>query len=113
MEKQSNSAVLMIGIAGSGMRGLAHILAAETPIIGTDGAYEHIKNDATLHDFELIPESAVPERLNDIGRAIYSDALPQTHPLLILLREGNIPVDPYHVAVGQLSKHYTTLAVTG
>ncbi|MEX2054643.1 MAG: Mur ligase family protein [Candidatus Andersenbacteria bacterium] len=113
MKKQSNNAILMIGIGGSGMRGLAHILATDTTIIGTDSAYERIKNDATLQEYELIPESAVSERLNDIGHAIYTDALPQTHPLLTLLREASIPVEPYHVAVGQISTHYTTIAVTG
>lgn len=108
--------VFMLGIGGTGMRGLATLLAGRgKTIVGSDQQYDVIKDWPDLKDFEIVPEDLVATS-DVVTRAdvlIYTDAAEPTHPLIAKAKEQGIPVLPYQVALGELSKEFTTIAVTG
>lgn len=110
-EKKS---IFMIGIAGSGMRGLAYLLHAQgNTILGTDEQYDHIHTQADFSEYTLAQEDASEELLSAATVVIYSDAVTKNHPLRVLADKLNIFTQSYQEALGEFASHFTTLAVTG
>lgn len=105
--------IFLIGGAGTGMQGLAHILAAKGNLIAaTDTNFPELTRVAAT-TFEIVPEEAALPLLKKSDLVIYSDAVPAAHPLRRAAQKNNHTVLGYHEAVGQLSQKYTTIAITG
>lgn len=99
--------IFMLGIGGTGMRGLAKLLAAQgNKIIGSDQQYEIIKDWPDLKAYEFSDELK-----GDL--LIHTDAAEKDHPLIQAAKKKNIPVMAYQEALGEFSKQFTTIAVTG
>lgn len=91
--------IFMLGIEGSGMRGLAYLLDKRGKgVRGVDRDYDQVKAEARLARSEVL---------------IYSDAVDPGHPLRQLARQKDIPELAYHEALGELTAGYTTIAVAG
>src|SRR3989344_3894502 len=91
--------IFMLGIEGSGMRGLAYLLDKRgKKVRGVDRDYDQVKAEAGLTQSAIL---------------IYSDAVDAGHPLRQLARLKDIPELPYHEALGELAAEYTTIAVAG
>lgn len=99
MNLEKAKSVFMVGAGGSGMRGLAFILKNKgKKIVGVDRDYNEKIAQQDLAQSELL---------------IFSDAVADDHPLRSQARKQNIAEMAYHVAVGELARTYTTVAVAG
>ncbi len=95
---------VFLGIGGAGMKGLAYLLreSGET-IIGFD-------DNAQLSEVSL---TEALEAIRHADRVVYTDAAVETHPLRQAAQEIGIPETPYQQALGEFSRAYTTIAITG
>ncbi len=96
--------VLFLGAGGTGMQGLAYLFRE--------------KGDAVLltddnPEFPGLSQEEAAAHLQDISLMVYTDAAPETHELRRLAREKSVRQIPYHEALGEFSRAYTTIAVTG
>ncbi len=95
---QANN-LFLIGIRGTGMRGLAYLLRKMGKAVsGVDRDYDKSKAERLLLSADML---------------IYSDAVPEDHPLRRQAEKNRIPQQAYHRAAGDLSKNYLTIAVAG
>lgn len=95
---------LFLGIGGAGMRGLAYLLRerGET-VVGYDDNIETTE----------ISLSEAFRTLSSVHNLVYTDAALETHPLRIQAKQLGITQTPYHKALGEFSRDYQTIAVTG
>lgn len=106
--------IFMLGIAGSGMRGLAYLLhGQEHTIIGSDDALGNDTEEPTLDFAQIVSAESAAEHLKTCQLLVYSDAVVADHPLRKLAEEMNIVQQGYQTALGEFSRAYKTLAVTG
>jgi len=106
--------VFMLGIGGSGMRGLAYLLSSQGKrISGTDDQFEHLKTSPDLSACALYSEEAATQALAEAQLLVYSDAVADDHPLRQQWEKQGKPSLTYHEAVGQLTAAYQTIAVAG
>lgn len=104
--------VFMIGILGSGMRGLAYLLQTQgQTVVGSDQSVT--TNTTSPEGYTLFPEEKAPQEIKAGDLVIYSDAVPGTHPTRQAAEAAGLIVLSYQEALGQFSQDYTTLAVTG
>src|SRR5689334_3240508 len=103
----------MIGIGGSGMRGLAYLLAQSgKKIVGTDSDPKKLANDPDIANYTIVREDDAMPLFSKVDVIIYSDAVPADHPLR---EKTTVPEYVYSQALGEFAKEqgYTTIAVTG
>lgn len=104
--------VLMVGLGGQGMRGLAYLLHGQGKIIsGTDQRYTELRSDPSLTFATLVPPDDVATTDTDL--IIATDAVAADHPWRQAALRSQTPLVRYADAVGALSRSYTTIAVTG
>jgi UDP-N-acetylmuramate--alanine ligase len=116
--------VFMIGINGSGMRGLAYVLAQDgKKISGTDATFtddnlrewtpHQVRGDG-VGSFSVATEDSAGPLLVQSDLVIHSDAVAADHPLLKLAHEKGIKAVPYQEAVGQFASGFSNIiAVAG
>jgi UDP-N-acetylmuramate--alanine ligase len=103
--------IIMLGIAGTGMRGLGFILHAQgQEIIGVD---DDVVDDGTLTFAKMVMASEAAGYVAKAERLIYSDAVKEDHPLRQAAVVAGILQDSYQAALGKLTAPFTLLAVTG
>lgn len=96
--------IVFLGIGGSGMRGLAYLLQqSDEIIIGYDDNLEY--TTCSLGDAATALKTA--------DRLIYTDAAVQDHPLREEAKTLGVREVAYQTALGEFSREYTTIAVTG
>lgn len=104
----------MIGIGGIGMSALAQLYHSRGyTVSGSDrdlGPTAHMlqKKGITVHkghEADYVP--------SDASRIVYSDAIPEDSPERVYAREQGILQLSYFQALGEISKDYFTIAVTG
>lgn len=95
---------IFLGIGGSGMRGLAYLLEQQGEIIT---GYDDNPNNTKCSFNEALVA------LSNADLLVYTDAAREDHPLRIAARDSGISEIPYQRALGELSKGFTTIAVTG
>lgn len=104
----------MVGIAGTGMRGLALLLHQRgATIIGTDLELRKIKADPQLMVYQLLSETEALAALANVTEIIYSDAIVAEHPIRVAAVKQQIPAKMLFQAVGELAAKSTTIAVAG
>lgn len=113
MEDESKT-IGMIGIGGSGMRGLAYLLAkAGNHVIGTDDQYENLTTELKNEPYTLMNGQSFTVAIKDCDSVIYTDAIKENNPLVAIAKQNNITVSGYNQALGELSQGYTTIAIAG
>lgn len=95
----------MLGSNGSGMRGLALILAARGATI--------ISVDKNGGEPNVLREEEATPAVTAADLVIHTDAIGKDHPLLLAARAAGVPTRIYHEALGELTRERRTLAVTG
>lgn len=100
----------MLGIAGSGMRGLAWLLQQRgKTITGTDS---QIPQDIR-EMFNTVSEDDAHRAMANTDVVLATDAAPATHAVIRFAATKDIPVLRYHEALGEFSTNYNTVAVCG
>lgn len=103
----------LVGIAGSGMRSLAHILLdIGWTVSGSDKAQSQLDDLESRgarirfgHAVENVPEATT--------LVVFSDAIPESNPELQVAGERHIPTLRYFQALGRLAATRETIAVAG
>lgn len=114
MTSDTRETIGMLGILGSGMRGLAWILASRgNTILGTDAKWSPDTKERDMEKHTFVSEADFIASLPTLDRLIHSDSVPVDHPVLRAAREHNVDIQPYQEALGELSENYTTIAITG
>lgn len=110
---QQAKRIFFIGLGGTGMRGLAYLLHKQgKEILGTDTNFEALAAQ-NPHQYRITPEDSTPDILADADLVIYSDAVATKHPARVYASTHQLPQQSYQAALGELSRMYTTIAVTG
>lgn len=98
------SKILFLGAGGTGMRGLMYL-------------FQEKENEVAAFDdnpdFDGLSLVDALSSLATTSLVVYTDAALHTHPLRQAAHEHNIRQLPYHGALGEFSRDYTTIAVTG
>lgn len=96
------------------MRGLAKLLHDHGKIVvGSDQQYDIIQDWQDMPAYEIAPESEGAALLAKADLLIHTDAAESGHPLIREAREMGKPVLAYQEAVGEFSRDFQTIAVTG
>ena len=103
--------IFMVGIEGSGMRGLAYLFAKQGfDVAGEDDTAAERRE---IDGYTIVPQADAAAAVRAADVLVYSDAVRSDHQLRILAEEQGIKQMPYQEALGVFAKQYTTLAVTG
>ncbi len=104
----------LIGIGGIGVSGLAlYYLSRGFNITGSDISESEITKDLKRKGVKIFPghlEKNLPPKTDLL---VYSPAVREDNPELIRARELNIPIKSYPEALGELTKEYFTIAISG
>lgn len=101
----------MVGIEGSGMRGLAYLFAKQG--FGVVGEDDTVPERREIDGYTIVPQAGTAAAVRTADILVYSDAVKDDHPLRRLAEEHGIKQIAYQEALGIFAKQYTTLAVTG
>jgi UDP-N-acetylmuramate--alanine ligase len=109
-----NNKVHFIGIGGIGTSALARwFLAHNCEVSGSDAAVSEITSDLKSQGVKVFI-SHRPENLPKTANlAIFSAAVPLSNPEVQKAKKLGIPVKSYAEALGNLTKQYKTIAVSG
>lgn len=114
MEIKGAKTVLMVGIAGSGMRGLAYLLVETGKlVIGTDRDGSELESFPEKHRYTLVDEKSAAESLKDIDVVVLTDAVSEDHLIIKEAKKKGVEILFYHEALAQLASQYKVIAVAG
>jgi len=104
-----------IGIGGVGVSALARFLSSEgNDVSGSDLVGSKLVEDLQSEGIKvLIGESSRDNILEGTEKVIYSVAVEENNPELQRAKKLGITIQTYPQALGELSRRYFTLAVTG
>ncbi len=103
--------IFMLGIAGTGMRGLAYLLHEKGNVIsGSDVTADAL---AELVNYETALEGIAFSLVERADVLVYTDAAPNDHPLRKLARDKGISEMSYQAALGEFAEAYEVIAVAG
>lgn len=103
-----------IGIGGIGVSALAqYYLAKGHQISGSDLAYSEITDAMARLGMGIIIGQNAKNIQKDMGMVIYSPAVRPENPELLAAKKFGITIQSYPQALGQLTKEYTTIAISG
>ena len=104
-----------IGIGGIGTSALARLLLAEgNEISGSDVVGSTLIENLRSEGVKVSIDPSVPENIPDgTGKIIFTVAVDEDNPEIKKARELGIKIQSYPEALGEVSKNYFTLAVTG
>ncbi|MBI3255893.1 MAG: hypothetical protein HYZ63_02885 [Candidatus Andersenbacteria bacterium] len=103
--------IFMLGIEGSGMRGLAFLLTQRGLTVA--GSDDKVTEKRQIHGYTVVPESEAAKALGESDVLVYSDAVKSDHPLRVLAQEQGKRQLAYQEALGEFAKEFQVLAVTG
>lgn len=96
------------------MRGLAKLLHGQgKTVLGSDQQYDIIQDWQDMPAYEIVAERDGDMLLSKADVLIHTDAAEKNHPLILKAQKRGIPVLPYQEALGEFSKSFQTIAVTG
>jgi UDP-N-acetylmuramate--alanine ligase len=103
-----------IGIGGIGVSALAKFYLAKGDIVsGSDVVKSSITDDLIKRGVEVIIGEQKKENIKDFDLIIFSPAIKQENPELKEAKEKGIKTMSYPEALGQLTKEYFTIAISG
>ena len=102
----------MLGIGGIGVSALARLYQSLGAIItGCDSTPSPFLNELALEGISILPENQVT--ITDHEEVIYSNALPDSHPLILAANQAKIPVIKRGQALAEFISSYSSIAITG
>src|SRR3989338_3266332 len=118
MDIKNAQKIHCIGIGGIGVSALAALWRAQgKQVSGSDAVDSEITKALEDQGISVLigaqGQSFVGEGLSLIDIVIYSDAVPEDHPERSAARSRGIPEMSYAQALGQVSRQYRTIVVTG
>ncbi len=107
-----------IGIGGIGMSALArYYMAQKGPVEGSDSQKSSITDELIKEGVRVkIGQKTPPKGLKGRERpvaVIYNRAIPLENPELEAFRSEGVPLIPYAEALGEVTREYDTIAITG
>lgn len=106
--------VHIVGIGGIGVSGLAKILAHRgVALSGSDAEASATTDDLRTRGIEVSIGHDASNLVAGIDAVVYSGAVPESNPELALALERGLPCFTYSQALGEVTKKYRTLAVSG
>lgn len=110
----SKKTIGMIGMGGSGMRGLAYLLSKKGHrVIGTDDQHESLETEFKNEPYTLMTEQDFKVAMKECEEIIYTDAINKDNALLADGEKYGLTVVGYSQALSNFSRDYTTIAVAG
>lgn len=104
----------IVGIGGIGISALAKLLLSQgKKLTGSDLHLSDITTALMNCGIEIHAGHLESHVSSDTKFLIYSPAVPETNPERVKARACHIPECSYAQALGELSKHYSTIVVTG
>ncbi len=106
--------LLMLGVGGCGMSGLARMLARMgASVRGVDSLTGDITDALESDGIQVIPDLPEMELDDEVDLVISSAAIRPEHPLLIEATNRGIPTLSYAEALGELTRCSTAVAIAG
>jgi len=106
--------VVMVGIGGCGMSGMARILRERgAGVIGTDAARTPVTESLVADGIEVADEIGVQSVPDGAEVVIASAAVKPEHPLVLDAQRRGLPVLTYAEALGELTRESTAVAIAG
>ncbi|MCX6781282.1 MAG: UDP-N-acetylmuramate--L-alanine ligase [Candidatus Magasanikbacteria bacterium] len=108
--------VHFVGIGGIGVSGLAKILASRGIVVtGSDAEKSPITDELEADAFavKLFIGHDASHVGADVEAVVYSGAVPEENPERVAAGDRGIPTFSYSQALGELTKEYQTIAVSG
>lgn len=103
-----------VGIGGIGMSALARLfLNKGFQISGSDMSESNLINDLKREGVKFYDTQKKENITNDIDLVIFTAAVPIDHPEIIEAQNLNIPYHTYAEILGQVTKDFHTIAVSG
>lgn len=103
-----------IGIGGIGMSGLARLFLHEGKAVsGSDRAPSDITNALVVEGVTFFATQEASNITEGIDMVVYTEAMPQDHPEMIVARELGVPMMNYFEALGLVANEYYVIAVAG
>lgn len=103
-----------IGIGGIGMSALAKfLLSKEKQVTGSDMHDSETVQDLNNKGVQVFIGHDITHVFDDVEVVIYSSAIPSTNPERIAARERGIPEVSYAQFLGEVSKTFSTIVITG
>ena len=112
---QPRAAIYFIGIGGIGLSALARYFKFHDYIVaGSDSTRSFITGSLLKEGIKVkIGQVAADPALRQSQLVVYSRAIPLDHPELLAAKKIGIPTIPYAKVLGELTKQYRTIAITG
>ena len=106
--------VHFIGIGGIGVSALTrYFLSQGAKVSGSDLAESEIINELRKEGMSIVIGHSDRNLMPGTELVIYSPAVRGNNPEIIAARELGIPIQSYPVALGELTRKYYTIAVSG
>jgi UDP-N-acetylmuramate--alanine ligase len=106
--------IYFIGIGGIGVSSLArYYLSQGYKVSGSDLVSSEITDSLEKEGIDIFIGQKSKNIRNDLDRVIYSAAVKKDNPELKEARKLKIPSATYAEALGELTKQYITLAISG
>ncbi|MBI4135713.1 UDP-N-acetylmuramate--L-alanine ligase [Candidatus Uhrbacteria bacterium] len=106
-----------VGIGGIGVSALAQLWRAQgKEVSGFDAEESEITRALEKQGIEIYRGSTSGIRIPEVeppNIVVYSDAVPEDHPERVAAREAGVPEMSYAQALGEVSRDYKTIVVTG
>jgi len=103
-----------VGIGGIGMSALAKLLIAKNKqVTGSDVCDSDIVQDIKKHNVVVHIGHAAEHFPETTDVLIYSSAVPSSNPERMIARERGIPEVSYAQFLGEISKGFSTIVITG
>lgn len=103
-----------VGIGGIGMSALAKfLLSKEKRVTGSDVHDSEMVQDLNKKGIQVNIGHDIAHVLDGVDVLIYSSAVPSTNPERITARERGIPEVSYAQFLGEVSKTFSTIVITG
>lgn len=121
--KELRKSAYFIGIGGIGMSAFARYLHAKKwHISGSDGQRSSITDELKKEGLKVkigqktgVSEAKTPRsgRFKNLERVIYNRAIRPDNPEFVAARQAGVPLIPYAEALGEITREYETIAITG
>lgn len=114
MDLSNIKKVFISGIGGIGVSALARFFIAKgIEVVGSDLVMSEITEALQKIGVKVFPEQKADNVTPDFDLFIYSAAVPATNPERLKAKELNLTQRSYFEALGELSRDFKTIAVSG
>ena len=106
--------IFFLGVGGSGMSSLAYLYAKKgAQVYGSDQNPEAITKPQEKGLITVVPSDDAEEIISTCDLLVFSDAVPANHSDRQFAQTHAIPQMAYQEALGEFTRDYTLIAVTG